>query len=550
MNESFDLGSLVGEFREEARDQLDRVEARLLDLEREGTLEDEARTGLLRTLHTLKGNAGMLGLSAIRDFVHALENVLKADAVEWSEPLVERLFEGEQALRAAVESAGGDRQSEVFRELTAARHRLVELDPGMDTPDESVDEEEDDVVEAPAAGDLVRVPFAKLDTLLAEVGDLLGEAAGLELEAGHGENLVIRDLAETIRRRADGLRDSVMSLRLVPLNRVVGRFHALVRRLAGQQGKEARLVVEGEGTEVDKSTADALAEPLLHLVRNAIDHGIQGPEEREAAGKPRHGTIRIRAVQSGDRVRIAVEDDGAGLDRAAIRRRAEELDLMDGATDGQTEVDQLIFEPGFSTRTDVSTVSGRGVGLDVVSQSVRELRGELSVERAEGGGTRFVLSLPLTVAIVPSLVFEAGGETLALPATYVSRTMKVTGTERLGAVEVVRSEDGLYPVADADRLFDWPAAERGEFGVLVEREGKGAVLTAQRLVDQRDLVVKAMPPYGRRPPLVSGGSVLPGGRVILVLDPAELLQRTERQTRSQAPQSPEVRESGGDRGDG
>ncbi len=525
MAESFDLGALVGEFREEARDQLDRVDAGLLEIEREGALDSEGRSALMRTLHTLKGNAGMLGLSPIRDFVHVLENVLKAEPHRWPDGLVERLFKGIATLRAAVEAAGSDREPEAFRELGAAGHRLGQLDssadPPVDRPSE-VDPPSDDV---PVTSDLVRIPFAKLDALMAEVGDLLGEAAGLKAEVRNTESERLGDLAMAIRRRADSLRESVMALRLVPLDRVVGRFHTLVRRLARQQGKEARLVVEGEGTEVDKSTADALSEPLLHLVRNAIDHGIQEPEEREAAGKPRHGTVRIRARQLGDRVRIDVEDDGRGLDLARIRDRALRLELVrpdESLSEG--ELIQLIFQPGFSTRTDVSTVSGRGVGLDVVSQSVRDLRGELSVERPDDGGTRFVLRLPLTVAVIPSLVFEAGGELLALPTTYVARTLRLEETERVGPTEVVRTEGDLYPLADPDRLFGWPATGPGAFGVLVLQEGRGAVLRASRLVDQRDLVVKAMPRYGRRSRLVSGGSVLPGGRVVLMLDPGELIR--------------------------
>lgn len=525
MAESFDLGALVGEFRDEARDQLDRVDAALLEIEREGSIDSDARSALLRTLHTLKGNAGMLGLSPVRDFVHVLENILKAEPAEWPKSLVERLFAGVEALRAAIEAAGGDRQEEAFRELSAVRHRLEEIGAPDAPPADPSDEEDGDAIEAPVAGDVIRVPFVKLDALMAEVGDLLGEAAALKVEARRTENDHIRDLSNRIRRRAAALSESVMSLRLVPLSRVVGRFHALVRRLARQQGKEARLVVEGEGTEVDKSTADALAEPLLHLVRNAIDHGIDPPAEREAAGKPRHGTVRIRASQSGDRVRIEVEDDGSGLDVDDIRERARELGMLqtEDPIEDRTLI-QVIFQPGFSTRKDVSTVSGRGIGLDVVSQSVRALRGELSVERPEAGGTRFILSLPLTVAVIPSLVFEAAGELLAVPSTYVGRTLRIERTERVGATEVIRADGDLYPVADPDRLFDWPRAGRGEFGVLLRRGGRGAVLRASRLVDQRDLVVKALPHYGRTLSLVSGGSVLPGGRVVLMLDPGEVIR--------------------------
>lgn len=519
MTESFDLDSLVGEFREEAREQIDRVETELLRLEREGTPEPTAGGELLRTLHTLKGNAGMLGLSPIRDFVHVLENVLKSEEA-WSATLVEQLLTGLAPLRSAIEAAGTAEQEAAFRGLTGTRHRLEALESRPAEPDPL----EGTRPEAPSTGEQVRVPFGKLEVLMAEVGELIGDTAVLRQRLSGGP----RDLAEraeAIHRRAGRAREAVMSLRLVPIGRILGRFHALVRRLARQQEKEARLVVEGEGTELDKSTADALGEPLLHLIRNAIDHGISSPSEREAAGKPAHGTIRIRAAQTGERVRVEVEDDGGGVDRAAVRERALELKLIDdGEPVSDRELLDLIFQPGFSTRAAVDTVSGQGVGLDVVARSVRGLRGDIRVESPPEGGTRFVLLLPLTVAIVPSLVLEVQGELLAVPTAHVVGTIRLEGTERLGAVEVHRSDAGLFPVAETARLFGWPSGDRGEFGVLVEGAGGRALLTADRLLDQRDLMLKALPPWGTPARAVSGGAVLPGGRVILVLDPVQLIR--------------------------
>ncbi len=530
--ESFDLGALVEEFRDEARDQVDRLDGGLIQLEREGGLSEEPRSELLRALHTLKGNAGMLGLSAIRDFVHVLENVLKSPPDAWADPMLERLFEGAAAVRRAVEAAGTDDQTEAFGELTAARHRVEELEP-PGRPTSVVAGGSGAGAEAEGGGgaplDRVRVPFQKLDALLSEVGELAAELAGVE-EAlqSVGVSRSVRASVQAVRRRARGIRDGVMGLRLVPMARVLARFHALVRRLAREQGKEARLVVEGEGTEVDKSTADALSEPLLHLVRNAIDHGIQTPAEREAVGKPRHGTIRVIASQDGDGVRLVVEDDGSGLDLPAIRSRAEAAGLVQpGATRTAEEIAGLIFLPGFSTRTDVSTVSGRGVGLDVVRRSIRELRGDLRVERLQEGGTRFVMRLPLTVAVVPSLILETGGEVLAVAAADVVRTLKLMAVERVGAGEMVRVDGKLVPVIVPGRLFGWKEDGRGSLGVLVRSGADAAVLAADRFLDQRDLVVKQLPPFGSRPLGVSAASLRPGGRVILVLDALEVMQLNE-----------------------
>jgi two-component system, chemotaxis family, sensor kinase CheA len=545
LDEPFDLASLVEEFRDEARDQVDRLDAGILRLERDGRLEESAHRDLLRSLHTLKGNAGMLGLGGIRDFVHVLENVLKGDLAAVSEVLVERLFEGAAVLRRAVESAGLAEEGEAFRELSSARHRLEEMAAGL--------------VAAPAVGgagvwgviggqggaeaggeggepagpevaeERLRVPFAKLDALLNAVGELTAEADALVAAVSTGSRRSARERAELVRRRTDRLRDAVMSLRLVPLGRVLGRFHGLVRRLAQEQGKEARLVLEGEATEVDKSTADALATPLLHLVRNAIDHGIGLPAEREAEGKPGFGTLRISAQHVGEGVRIEVADDGRGLDLERIRDRARAAGLVTGrehVTD--EEALELIFRAGFSTRTDVSTVSGRGVGLDVVRRSVRDLRGRLAVEGVEGGGTRFILILPLTVAIVPSLVFEAAGQLLALPASAVARTLRLDRVPGPGAVEVVREGESLLPVVDVGGLFGWAEDRDAGFGILLRQGRDGAALAVDRLLDQRDLVVKAMPRYGRPAIAVTGAAVVPGSRVVLVLDPVAILELSQR----------------------
>lgn len=524
MAESFDLSSLIEEFRDEARDQVDRLDAGLLELEREGALDAGTRSDVLRTLHTLKGNAGMLGLGPIRDYVHAVENAVKGDPAAWSEGTLERLFEGATALRRAVDAAGRPSQEEAFRALGAARHRLEQLEGVSASAGETGEPEEAEA--AQDATDVLRVPFEKLDSLLNEVGELLGETDALSaaIKAHGAHDRDARERAQAVHRRADRLRETALSLRLVPMARVLGRFPGLLRRVARDQGKEARLILQGEETEVDKSTADALTEPLLHLVRNAVDHGIEPPDVRERAGKPRHGTVAIRASQEGDRVRLVVEDDGAGLALDAIRARARELGIPapDMATDEDAAA--LVFRPGFSTRTEVSTVSGRGVGLDVVRRSIRALRGELALERRDGGGTRFVISLPLTVAIVPSLVFQSAGELLAMPASAVEQTVRLDGVDTIGRAEVVRSRDDLVPLARPDRLFGWPEAEAATFAVVVRFGGRSAAITAERLVDQRDLVVKAVPAYGRRSPGVSGVSVLPGGGVILVLDAGEVIE--------------------------
>ncbi len=560
MSEPFDLSILYGEYRDEAGEHLARLDAALLAIERDGGLAEAQHAELLRALHTLKGNSGMLGFAAVRDYVHDLEEVLRIPPAQWTQPAVDRLFEGAALLRAAAEQAGTESQADAFERLAAhspaaaesARTPLIAPEPT--TPEAPTPEAPDPATAAQPADELLRIPLSKLNSLLNEVGGLIQLGAALEefayLErAALGKAGLLRPLQhqlEVLDRATDALRSSALELRLVPVRRSFQRFPSLVRDLAHEQNKQIRVVLEGEDTEIDKSTVDALAEPLLHLVRNAVDHGIRTPEERRAAGKDAEGTIILRATRVGDRVRIEVEDDGSGLDRAAILARAQAAGMLSAnevAPLAPEQIDDLIFRPGFSTRSETTAISGRGIGLDVVRESVRRLRGSLRVEDLEGGGTRFSLELPLTLAIVSTVLFQAGDTTLGIAATEIEETVRVGRAERLGPADVIRHRGELIPLARPDRLFGWadatPAAAPAPFALIVRRGARSAAITADRLLDQRDVVVHGLPAYVGTTPAVAGTTVSPDGRVILLLNTAELIDLNaafyRRQTRAGVP---------------
>ena len=392
---------------------------------------------------------------------------------------------------------------------------------------------------APARGDAgvreetLRIPFGRLDPLLSQVDDLARAVEALRVwavqQAGAlqaaGLRRALGDHVETLNGIASVVRRSATALRLVPVERVFSRFPPLAADLARERGKRVRVELHGEGTELDKATADALLDPLLHLVRNAVDHGVETPEERRAAGKPETATVRLSAAQEGDRVRIEVEDDGRGLDRAGIERRARELGLLAPAeAPSDEEVDELLFRPGFSTRAQVDEVSGRGVGLDVVRAAVSRLRGQVRVEDGDEGGTRFVLHLPLTVAMVPVLFFQAAGETLAIPALDVESTVRAGTPGRVGPAETVDVGDEAVPLIRLERVFGWAAAPDPRFVLVLRRGARAAALGADRLLAQDAATVRALPAALGSPRGVSGAVVDAGGRVVLLLDPGEMLE--------------------------
>jgi|GEM_PF-1357576 len=608
MSDSFDLSELYTDFRDEGREQVGALDDALLRIEREGVLGEDERAALLRGLHTLKGNSGMLGLRPLQDRVHALESIFKTPDVTLSAPDIDALREAGALLRRAVERAGTAGQDEALAALAGIRLPTPSTAPAASpaTPPPSAAPpsaawsegdagsatsapstaapEAEAAIRAPAptstsptspmpmeasanadgqaaaapsdpaepasvpagrAGDVLpaadelrdevlRIPFARLDTLLHRAGELQSAVSALEMWGAENRAALQaaslrRGLAERIdalAAAADAVRTTAARLRTVPVGRLFGRFPALAADLARAQGKRLRVELEGEDTELDKSTVDALAEPLLHLVRNAVDHGVETPEARAAAGKPPEATLRLSAVQEGDMVRIEVEDDGAGLDIGAIVARARELGwVAEGGQPGEAEAAAMIFTPGFSTRREATELSGRGIGLDVVHTTVSRLRGSVEAEPGGDGGTRFVLRLPLTVALVPALFFESAGEVLALAASDVEAVARVGALERVGAAEVMELHGEALPVIRLPGVFGWPVpAAEPRLAVVVRRGERGAAILVDRLLDQRAATLRPLPEALGAPAGVSGATVSVDGRVVLLLDAGEMME--------------------------
>jgi two-component system chemotaxis sensor kinase CheA len=375
----------------------------------------------------------------------------------------------------------------------------------------------------------IRVDLDRVDRLIDLVGELVINEAMLSqrvLEAGIARGSAVAMALEELEHLTRDIQDSVMAIRAQPVRSVFQRMPRLVRELAHQTSKQVRLVMEGEGTEVDKTVIERITDPLTHMIRNAIDHGLESPEARVAAGKPAEGVVKLNALHRSGRIVLEVADDGAGINRSRVKAKAIERGLI--APDAQLtddEIDNLIFLPGFSTASTISNISGRGVGMDVVRQSVQALGGRISIASQPGAGSTFTLSLPLTLAVLDGMVVRAAGHTLIVPLGAIIETLKpkAENVHQLGVeLKVITLRGGYIPVVDiADALgfADEPLDPENSVALMVEGDGGArAVLLVDAIDGQRQVVIKSLEANYRAVPGIAAATVMGNGRVALILD--------------------------------
>ncbi|HSB62492.1 MAG TPA: chemotaxis protein CheA [Vicinamibacteria bacterium] len=374
--------------------------------------------------------------------------------------------------------------------------------------------------------------FTRLDHLLNLVGELIVhrtklQQAGKGIPPGIAADPAVRELLDAVHQLAgvsSQLQETIMDVRMLPIRTVFERFPRLVRDLARQQGKDIELIMEGEETRVDKAIIDEIGEPLVHMIRNSVDHGIEKPAERVARGKSATGTILLSAAQESNQVVITIADDGAGIDAGEVRRKGVERGIVSGAERlSDREAIQLIFAEGFSTAEAVTELSGRGVGLDVVVKCMERLNGFIEAETMPGAGTRFTMQLPLTLAIISALMVDVGGFTYAIPAGSVVDTLKFCPEEiaRINGRETLRLRDRIVPLVRLAGLFGHPEAAGGSFAVVLGRGDKRLGLAVDRLKGQQEVVIKALDPILATPGIgLAGATIMGDGRVVLILDVA------------------------------
>ncbi len=521
---------------------------------------------MLGPLHTLKGNSGMMGFSQIKDYVHRLEDVfaqISEGGVVLGPVVFDKLFSGASALRDAVEQASKARAEvcDLLREKSEL-DALIDSGPreppppagggapptspapiepaapakGRASEPRAADPRRADNQYVAPRSSTVRVDFAQLDHLLNLVGELIIhrtklDQVGLRLAERLEGRQLCQELLDAVHHLAGvsaQLQETVMDVRMLPIRHVFERFPRMVRDLARSQGKEIELILEGDRTRVDKAIIDEIGEPLVHLIRNSVDHGIESPKDRVARGKTPTGTILLSAAQESNHVLITIMDDGLGIDPASIRRKAVERGLLKGDENlSDRELVQLIFSQGFSTRAEITEVSGRGVGLDIVIKSIERLSGLIEVESVPGVGTKFMIQLPLTLAIISALLVDVEQRSYALPLAAVIESLKFKPEEvhRINGRDTLRLRDRIVPLVRLRALFGLPGEENGRYVVILGRGDKRIGLVVDRLHGQQEVVIKALDPAvsGGHVP-VAGATIMGDGRVVLILDVAALFE--------------------------
>lgn len=376
----------------------------------------------------------------------------------------------------------------------------------------------------------IRVNVSKVDQLINLVGELvIAEAMIAQATQGldpDGETRLASALVQ-LERNTRELQDAVLAIRMLPISFVFSRLPRLTRDLSEKLGKEVELEMIGEDTELDKSIIEKIADPLTHLVRNAIDHGIESTEERTRCGKSTTGRLTVRAMHQGSSIVLSVSDDGAGLSREKILSKARELGLDAGSHWSDEEVWQLIFTPGFSTASQVTDVSGRGVGMDVVWQNVHSLGGKIEIESLQGEGTSMTIRLPLTLAILDGMSIRVADETYILPLANIAQSLQpgLADIRTVNGCQLVQVRDEYLPITSLAELFNLPssAATGQEILVVLEVDDKRAAVRVDELLGQHQVVLKSLEANFRKINGVSGATILGDGRVALILDAAYLV---------------------------
>jgi len=586
-----EMREIFNEFVVEAEENLQKIEESLLELEK-SPKDEELLNATFRAMHTLKGGAGFLGLKAIVETAHAAEDVLgklRSGELEFSPTINDAILEAVDFIRSALQRYEADEDVEIPEDLVqklraiekgAQREKdeekptvsaLLEkygfahlkdkpiedvleeliLLPPDERPTELIEELDKIIMTRPKVNEeekekrppiktegekVLRIDVSKIENLMNLVGELVLERNRLlrvsqKLYDEYQSKTVdeLESVMSSLDRIVGDLQLAVMKTRMQPVKRLFQKFPRVVRDLARMLGKDVELVLEGEDAEMDKTVLEKLEEPLIHLIRNAVDHGIEMPDDRERAGKPRKGMVKLSAYYYGDRVFIEVSDDGRGIDVEKVKAKALEKGLISSdRAEKMTERDILflIFHPGFSTVEGVSQVSGRGVGMDVVMNTVSAFRGTIDIETERGKGTRIVLSFPLTVGIIRSLLVSVNDKLFAIPIYSVLEIIQGedANVTTVSGKDVLILRELTIPLINLGEALELGGGHVGY--VIVSQVGSQKVaFTVDDLFGDEEVVVKPLGKIIGEVQGISGATITGDGKVVLILDLDGILKR-------------------------
>jgi two-component system chemotaxis sensor kinase CheA len=526
---------LLNDFLVEAREHLSSAENHLLALEKDSGRADSVHS-IFRSFHTIKGVAGFLGLPEFQQLAHEVETLLdgaREGRLAITPSITDVVLESADQLKkwmAELEKDGAQASITPAPARLFARIRSAYVaDPAEALPKpeaHAASNHSREPAETSEASTL-RVDIGKLDRLVDMAGELVLAQSLVRHDPALAElndSRLAHNLSQLARRTAEVQRIA-MSLRMVPVGRLFRRTKRLVRDLAQKTGKNVTVEISGGETELDRSLVEELSDPLMHMVRNGVDHGIEAPGVRAAAGKPQTGVIRLRASHEAGHIVIEVSDDGSGLNRKRLLEKAVEKGLVQPESDpADTDLLQLIFSPGFSTAERVTDVSGRGVGMDVVRRRLHKMRGRIEVQSIAGEGTCFLIRLPLTLAIIDGLVVAVGRERYIIPIFAVRETLRPTpGTvitiENSAEAMIIRER--LLPIIRLGRVFGVESrAQNASDGVVIvsDVEGRSFGLLVDDVVGKQEVVMKGLGGILKDVAGVAGGAILGDGRIGLILD--------------------------------
>ena len=580
--------SLLRDFITEGLEYIGEIEMNILNLEQEPENKDYINA-IFRPFHSVKGVASFLNLDAIRTLAHDLETLLdkaRNEALPVTPELIDLILDGSDTLKAMIGQLRDGLEGREATELidTSDLVRRIKLaEQGAEQPKQPkklgtilVEEgiiNEDELQEALERSQIppprklgqtlisegmaspkdvsralrkqaqqvtdsntIRVDIKKLDDLIDMVGELVITQSMIRQSdtlAALGDRKLVRDISQLASITSELQRSSTV-LRMIPIKQTFQRMSRLVRDLSKNSGKLVNVVTVGEDTEIDRNMVDEIYNPLVHMIRNAVDHGMEMPEDRIQAGKPERGTIRLKAFHRGGNIVIEISDDGRGLNREKIRQKAVKNGLIN-ASDALTdqEVNRLILLPGFSTAEKITDISGRGVGMDVVKQAVEKLRGKMDIQSVEGKGTTFVTGFPLTMAIIDGMIVKVGNERYILPTVAIRQLIRPDRAAYnciVGEAETINVMGRLLPLVRLHRLFDIEPVHANPWEatlVVMEGEKRSKCLLVDEILGKEEVVIKNLGESLKRIKGVSGGAILGDGNVGLILDPEGLFEMAE-----------------------